>query len=229
MTDILREPVRDNEGLIATLFDNELFALEVFDVAAVGIDAMTIVGKRTKGALTQEKVDVVGANKGAIALEGFGGGQIIPGVYVLTCVESDGGAGKPAVFDIHLGTEFVGQAKAGVQFIGPCGTFTKAVGAGDAAGDNAQIIVEQAAGDGKIVRLAPAGSVTDGTDEVYGIAPRAVAKSAGVRKSVVITEFAVIADGHLTYPAGADANAKAAINAALRAKHIKIKATQVVG
>lgn len=223
------EPVRDDEGLIHELFDYELRSVESFDSSAADMAPMIVVGKKTKGAITSSKVDVVGANKGAVTLTDTL--NAVPDVYKLICVEPYQASGTiPAVFEVvNSKGEVVGVLTAGVAFAGPTGTITKAVGTADAAGDIATVTVAQAAGPGTIVPLALDPNAADGSGVAYGVSPRKVRKSASLQKGVVIVTHAVMRDNAGFYPAGADANRKAAIRAELFAnKLIRVKPAQNV-
>jgi hypothetical protein len=225
------EKTKPLQGLIHELFAPELRVAETYDSSAGDIEAMTIVGMRTGGAVTAVKTDTIGANKGAITLgaPAFDPGAPV-GVYSLVCIEPYNSVGPvPAVFELSGPDGFSDVVVAGTPYNGPV-NFTKGIGTADAAGDKSSIAVTQVSGSGVCVPLALPGTVADGSDVPHGIVLYPVPKSATPTRKTTLVDCSVVQDGNLTYPPTATTNQKAAINAALfETRRIKIKpGTQMV-
>jgi hypothetical protein len=229
MTNLV-EPTRAKEGLISEFLGEEFRSVETYDSTAGALAAMTLLGKQTDGALTAAKTDVVGANKGVIALAGPGygvGAQV--GKYQLLCIESYNAVGPvPAVFSVTdpHGNELPALT-AGAAYANQI-ALTKAVGTADAVGDEASVTITEAAGGGNVVPLNP--TAVDGSQNFYGINLYPISAGTTVKKVVTLTQFAVVSDAHMTFPAAATVGSglRTAIIAQAMRRLVKIKSAQVV-
>ncbi len=183
--------------------------------AARSLTTGMVVGRATKGAATGAAV-AGNTGNGTITASPTVGAATKVGVYMLTCIEPAANAGKFLVTDpdgIVVGVATVAVAAS----LGGLG-FTIADGATDfASGDAFTITV--APGTGKVVQLTLA--ATNGTEDAYGILVADAVAADGVDgRGVVLVRNAIIDSSKLIWPAGADADAKAAGLAALAAQGI---------
>jgi hypothetical protein len=174
-----------------------------------------VVGRATKGAAAGAAV-AGNTGNGTITSAPPVGAATKVGVYRLTCIEPASNAGKflledPDGIAIGVATVAVEATLAGM-------VFTIADGATDfASGDSFTITV--AAGTGKVVQLALA--ATNGTEDAYGVLiADATAVDGTDGRGVVLVRNAIIDSSKLIWPAGADADQKAAALALLATQGI---------
>lgn len=183
--------------------------------AARSLTTGMVVGRASKGAATGAAV-AGNTGNGTITASPTVGAATKVGGYRLTCIEPATNAGKFLVTD----PDGIASGVATVAVEATLGglTFTIADGATDfASGDSFTITV--AAGTGKVVQLTLA--ATNGTEDAYGVlVGDATAPDGADGRGVVLVRNAIIDSSKLIWPAGADADAKAAGLAVLAAQGI---------
>ena len=177
--------------------------------SARALTAGMVVGRVTKGAATGAAV-AGNTGNGTITASPTVGAAAKVGQYRLVCIEPATNAGKFQVEDPD--GVVIGVATVAVAFTTHL-TFTIADGATDfVSGDS--FTIDVAAGSGKVKQLDLA--ATDGADKAYGVLLFDTTAADGTDgKGVVVVRHAILETSNLVWPAGADANQKAAALATL--------------
>lgn len=168
------------------------------------LTAGMVLGRITKGTAAGAAVSG-NAGNGTITASPTVGAAAKAGVYRLTCVEPASNLGKFQVEDPD--GIVIGVATVATEFTTHL-TFTIADGSNDfASGDSFTITV--AAGSGKVKQLDL--SATDGSDKAYGVLLfDATAADGADARGAAVVRHAIVDPSFLTWPSGADSNAKAA-------------------
>lgn len=186
------------------------------------VEAGTVVGKVTRGAITVTKTDVVGASKGVLTLaEPAYGAGVKNGDYKVVIVEPATDAGKFVVEDpdgIIVGTGTVGAAFDGVV------KFTLADGTSDhVSGDYAVVHVAVAAGSGY---FAPSPAAEDdgieGAEIALAVTLYRVDATSEAVDVTIIERDAQVKGFALIYDASVDDDAKK------QAKNEQLKAAGII-
>jgi len=170
-----------------------------------------VLGRVTKGA-ANAAAEAGNTGDGAITAHPAVGADAKVGVYRLTCIKAAQNGGLFLVEDPD--GIVIGEASVGVQFAKHL-TFTIADGAADfVVGDAFTITV--LAGSGKYVQFKPA--ATDGANVACGVLLFDCSAADGADNPdgvALVRGPAIVADGELLWPAGIQAEDKAAALAAL--------------